>query len=189
MRKEKKEKTRWREEKHVRGRAEGEDSRGRGCRKQSEWDKEFSLGLLRCLYTRCSCMAGGHISVSRERGAPPKNQIECKNRINSSCQTWKLCSPGWLASRRWGFLTLFLSLHEFRGLRARLTTLGGRRAERPITSHISSYSALVCRASDLYHGPELMNRPLFIAERERIVAKPPLRVTAFGRHGAKISMR
>lgn len=39
---------------------------------------------LRCLYTRGSCMAVGHISVSRERGAPPKNQIECKNRINSS---------------------------------------------------------------------------------------------------------
>lgn len=31
-------------------------------------------------------MAMGHISVSRERGAPPKNQIECKNRINSSCR-------------------------------------------------------------------------------------------------------
>lgn len=39
---------------------------------------------LRCLYTRGSCTAVGHISVSRERGAPPKNQIECKNRINSS---------------------------------------------------------------------------------------------------------
>lgn len=50
------------------------------------WDEKFSLASLRCLYTRGSCMAMGHISVLRERGAPPKNQIECKNRINSSCK-------------------------------------------------------------------------------------------------------
>lgn len=48
---------------------------------------------LRCLYTRGSCMAVGHISVSRERGAPPKNQIECKNRINSSWRVESYVGP------------------------------------------------------------------------------------------------
>lgn len=38
-------------------------------------------------------MAMGHISVSRERGAPPKNQIECKNRINSSCKLESYVRP------------------------------------------------------------------------------------------------
>lgn len=48
---------------------------------------------LRCLYTRGSCMVVGHISVSRERGAPPKNQIECKNRINSSWRVESYVGP------------------------------------------------------------------------------------------------
>lgn len=60
---------------------------------QSGWDEKFSLASLRCLYTRGSCMAMGHISVSRERGAPPKNQIECKNRINSSCKLESYVRP------------------------------------------------------------------------------------------------
>lgn len=72
------------------------------------WDEKFSLASLRCLYTRGSCMAMGHISVLRERGAPPKNQIECKNRINSSCKLESyVCmvgSPSKLC------LSLFLSL-------------------------------------------------------------------------------
>lgn len=62
------------------GRREVNRDRERG------WGEEFSLASFRCLYTRGSCMAMGHISVSYERGAPPKNQIECKNRINSSCR-------------------------------------------------------------------------------------------------------
>lgn len=68
------------------------------------WDEKFSLASLRCLYTRGSCMAMGHISVLRERGAPPKNQIECKNRINSSCKLESYVCPVGSLSK----LSLFL---------------------------------------------------------------------------------
>jgi len=72
----------------------GEGKEGGGGREaRSGWDEKFSLASLRCLYTRGSCMAMGHISVSRERGAPPKNQIECKNRINSSCKLESYVRP------------------------------------------------------------------------------------------------
>lgn len=105
------------------------------------------------VFIRGSCMAVGHISVSRERGAPPKNQIECKNRINSSWQTRELCLPGWLA--RWLSARGSTRSHDstsYEGVRS-----SGRvkeQEERPITSHISSYSAAcppfasyaVCRA-------------------------------------------
>lgn len=47
----------------------------------------------------------GHISVLRERGAPPKNQIECKNRINSSCKLESYVCPVGSLSK----LSLFLS--------------------------------------------------------------------------------
>lgn len=67
----------WRRRKEGTSRQGGELGERDGMR-NSRWLS------LRCLYTRGSCMAVGHISVSRERGAPPKNQIECKNRINSS---------------------------------------------------------------------------------------------------------
>jgi len=70
------------------------------------WDEKFSLASLRCLYTRGSCIAMGHISVLRERGAPPKNQIECKNRINSSCKLESYVCPV-------GSLSLFLFLFSF----------------------------------------------------------------------------
>lgn len=46
----------------------------------------------------------GHISVLRERGAPPKNQIECKNRINSSCKLESYVCPVGSLSK----LSLFL---------------------------------------------------------------------------------
>lgn len=59
-------------------------------------------------------MAMGHISVLRERGAPPKNQIECKNRINSSCKLESyVCPVGSLSKLSlflsFGFLSLSLS--------------------------------------------------------------------------------
>lgn len=73
---------------------------------RGEWDEKFSLASLRCLYTRGSCMAMGHISVLRERGAPPKNQIECKNRINSSCKLESYVRPAGSLSK----LSLFLFL-------------------------------------------------------------------------------
>lgn len=51
----------------------------------------------------------GHISVLGERGAPPKNQIECKNRINSSYKAWELCSTvAWLS-----FFTIFFFVFVF----------------------------------------------------------------------------
>jgi len=93
----------------------------RGEREEARrgWDEKFSLASLRCLYTRGSCMAMGHISVLRERGAPPKNQIECKNRINSS-QTRELCLPGLSGSLSLSLslslsplLFLFLSLYSY----------------------------------------------------------------------------
>lgn len=71
------------------------------------WDEKFSLASLRCLYTRGSCMAMGHISVLRERGAPPKNQIECKNRINSSCKLESYVCPVGSLSKLSLFLFLF----------------------------------------------------------------------------------
>lgn len=71
------------------------------------WDEKFSLVSLRCLYTRGSCMAMGHISVLRERGAPPKNQIECKNRINSSCKLESYVCPVGSLSKLSLFLFLF----------------------------------------------------------------------------------
>lgn len=80
-------------------------TRGEEKRARRGWDEKFSLASLRCLYTRGSCMAMGHISVLRERGAPPKNQIECKNRINSSCKLESyVCSVGSLSK-----LCIFLS--------------------------------------------------------------------------------
>lgn len=75
---------------------EGEKQRGRGgnSRVSREGGMRNSRWLsLRCLYTRGSCMVVGHISVSRERGAPPKNQIECKNRINSSWRVESYVGP------------------------------------------------------------------------------------------------
>lgn len=78
------------------------------------WDEKFSLASLRCLYTRGSCMAMGHISVLRERGAPPKNQIECKNRINSSCKLESYVCPVGSLSKLSLVLFLFsLSFHTF----------------------------------------------------------------------------
>lgn len=78
------------------------------------WDEKFSLASLRCLYMRGSCMAMGHISVLRERGAPPKNQIECKNRINSSCKLESYVCPVGSLSKLSLFLFLFsLSFHAF----------------------------------------------------------------------------
>lgn len=78
------------------------------------WDEKFSLASLRCLYTRGSCMAMGHISVLRERGAPPKNQIECKNRINSSCKLESYVCPVGSLSKLSLFLFLFsLSFRSF----------------------------------------------------------------------------
>lgn len=77
---------------------------------QRGWDEKFSLASLRCLYTRGSCMAMGHISVSRERGAPPKNQIECKNRINSSCKLESYVRPGWFSLEAFFPLLLSFSL-------------------------------------------------------------------------------
>ena len=132
----------------------GQGKRGRGSGfgevRRVEWDEEFSLASLRCLYTRGSCMAVGHISVSRERGAPPKNQIECKNRINSSWQTRELCLPSWLA--RW--LSTRGSTRSHDSTSYEREREKEKRDERPITSHISSYFAAcpplssyaVCRA-------------------------------------------
>lgn len=75
----------------------GEGRVGRGWRAEDGMRNSRWLSL-RCLYTRGSCMAVGHISVSRERGAPPKNQIECKNRINSS---WRVESYVGPVGARW----------------------------------------------------------------------------------------
>ena len=136
----------------------------RGKRARAVWDEEFSLASPRCLYTRSlalsrgSCMAVGHISVlseltsERERvsslslplrngGAPPKNQIECKNRINSS----------WQARESYVRLLLSFSLLLCCTRSARFSamhdsTSKGER-ERPITSHIFSYSACLRRPS------------------------------------------
>lgn len=59
-------------------------------------------------------MAMGHISVLRERGAPPKNQIECKNRINSSCKLESYVCPVGSLSKLSLVLFLFsLSFHTF----------------------------------------------------------------------------
>lgn len=77
------------------------------------WDEKFSLASLRCLYTRGSCMAMGHISVLRERGVPPKNQIECKNRINSSCKLESYVYPVSSLSKLSFFLFLFSLLFCF----------------------------------------------------------------------------
>lgn len=88
-------------------RIEKEDDAGRR-ETQREWDEKFSLASLRCLYTRGSCIAMGYISVLRERGAPPKNQIECKNRINSSCKLESyVCPVGSSLSKLSLFLFLF----------------------------------------------------------------------------------
>lgn len=65
------------------------------------------MASLRCLYTRGSCIAMGYISVLRERGAPPKNQIECKNRINSSCKLESYVCPVGSLSKLSLFLFLF----------------------------------------------------------------------------------
>lgn len=90
------------------GQRESRRRRADAGRRESrgEWDEKFSLASLRCLYTRGSCMAMGHISVLRERGAPPKNQIECKNRINSSCKLESYVRPAGSLSK----LSLFLFL-------------------------------------------------------------------------------
>lgn len=84
-----------------------------------EWDEKFSLASLRCLYTRGSCIAMGYISVLRERGAPPKNQIECKNRINSSCKLESYVCPVGSLPKLSLFRFLFsLSLRSFSFLHA-----------------------------------------------------------------------
>jgi len=86
----------------------------RGDRRElrGEWDEKFSLASLRCLYTRGSCMAMGHISVLRERGAPPKNQIECKNRINSSCKLESYVRSAWFSLKAFS-LSLSLRFISF----------------------------------------------------------------------------
>jgi len=127
------------------------------------WDEKFSLASLRCLYTRGSCIAMGHISVLRERGAPPKNQIECKNRINSSCKLESYVCPVGSLSKLSLFLFLFsFSLRSFSFLytlylkflfsfsaalllfffttRSTSTLAWLHLEERPITSYIFFYS-------------------------------------------------
>lgn len=152
------------------------------------WDEKFSLASLRCLYTRGSCMAMGHISVLQERGAPPKNQIECKNRINSSCKlesyvcpvgslselslfplsVFSLCFLLFLAhslplSSGWSFsfpLPPFLAVFFFTS-RPTSPLAWLHLEERPITFYIFFYSA--CPPSTrVMRLAGLMKDPLFI---------------------------
>lgn len=174
----------WRRRKEGTSRQGGELGERDGMR-NSRWLS------LRCLYTRGSCMAVGHISVSRERGAPPKNQIECKNRINSSWRVERAMSAQFAFVRTppppslFGpavlslsfahaiFFSLSLSLSVFavratRPSRARMTP---PRRERPITSHISSYSACPPR-SRVMRFAALMKDPLFIDNQSHGVRYP-----------------
>lgn len=162
---------------------------------------------LRCLYTRGSCMAVGHISVSRERGAPPKNQIECKNRINSSWRVesyvGSVCvrsnslppslslslgatSSSWdrpsslSLSRTRSFFPPSSSLQSGLHGRARMTP---PRTERPITSHISSYSACLPRTRVMRFAA-LMKDPLFIDKQSHVRPRSARCRVAGGRSGA-----
>lgn len=160
---------------------------------------------LRCLYTRGSCMAVGHISVSRERGAPPKNQIECKNRINSSwrvesyvgsvCVRSNPLPPSLSLARRnllLGPAVLSLSFAHaifFSPSSSLQSGLHGRarmtppRTERPITSHISSYSACLPRTRVMRFAA-LMKDPLFIDKQSHVRPRSARCRVAGGRSGA-----
>lgn len=105
----------------------------------------------------------GHISVLRERGAPPKNQIECKNRINSSCKLESYVRPGWFLSR--SFLSFSFSPRFISLTRALLTSSPADPflfLSRPSPSFSSSRPGLQARSHDSTSRGKADHLPYFL---------------------------